>query len=183
MQRLQDRCAVVTGAASGIGLATARRLAAEGANVVAVDLDEEGGKVAADALGKAGTSVAVAAPAAMKTRQKEIGFSVLTGGAGTLHRALNAGANGAILAFAACAPQCCYETWTAWKEGDQALAEEKQQRIGRASQRVTAEMGIPGLKFACDLNGYFGGSPRLPFLPLTADLQREVQTLMSDIRY
>jgi NAD(P)-dependent dehydrogenase (short-subunit alcohol dehydrogenase family) len=39
--RLQDRVAVVTGAASGIGLATARRFAAEGAFVVAVDLNTE----------------------------------------------------------------------------------------------------------------------------------------------
>ena len=30
MQRLQDRVAVITGAGSGIGLATARRMAAEG---------------------------------------------------------------------------------------------------------------------------------------------------------
>ena len=48
MQRLQDRVAVITGAGSGIGLATARRLAAEGALVVAVDIDEESGKAAAE---------------------------------------------------------------------------------------------------------------------------------------
>ena len=41
MQRLQDRVAVVTGAASGIGLATARRFTDEGARVVAVDLNGE----------------------------------------------------------------------------------------------------------------------------------------------
>jgi NAD(P)-dependent dehydrogenase (short-subunit alcohol dehydrogenase family) len=38
VQRLKDRVAVVTGAASGIGLATARRFADEGARVVAVDV-------------------------------------------------------------------------------------------------------------------------------------------------
>ena len=51
MQRLQDRIAVITGAGSGIGLASARRLAAEGATVVAVDVDEASGKRAADEVG------------------------------------------------------------------------------------------------------------------------------------
>jgi NAD(P)-dependent dehydrogenase (short-subunit alcohol dehydrogenase family) len=51
MQRLQDRVAVITGAASGIGLAAARRLADEGARVVVADVNEQAGKEAADAVG------------------------------------------------------------------------------------------------------------------------------------
>jgi NAD(P)-dependent dehydrogenase (short-subunit alcohol dehydrogenase family) len=50
-QRLQNRVAVITGAASGIGLATARRFAAEGAFVVAVDLNAEGIEALAGELG------------------------------------------------------------------------------------------------------------------------------------
>ncbi|WP_422770807.1 3-oxoacyl-ACP reductase [Plantactinospora sp. WMMC1484] len=46
--RLAGRVAVVTGAGSGIGLASARRLAAEGAYVVCVDVAAEAGQAAAD---------------------------------------------------------------------------------------------------------------------------------------
>ncbi|OMI41366.1 3-oxoacyl-ACP reductase [Streptomyces sparsogenes] len=50
-RRLVGRTAVITGAGSGIGLATARRLAAEGARVVCADIDESAGKAAADEVG------------------------------------------------------------------------------------------------------------------------------------
>ncbi|HEY2095842.1 MAG TPA: 3-oxoacyl-ACP reductase [Pseudonocardia sp.] len=51
MSRLEDRVAVITGAGSGIGLATARRLAAEGARVVCVDIDAAGAEAAAKEVG------------------------------------------------------------------------------------------------------------------------------------
>ncbi|MEV4236146.1 MULTISPECIES: 3-oxoacyl-ACP reductase [unclassified Nocardia] len=51
LQRLQDRVAVVTGGGSGIGLATVRRFAAEGAKVVVADVDAAAGQAAASAAG------------------------------------------------------------------------------------------------------------------------------------
>ncbi|ONI89285.1 3-oxoacyl-ACP reductase [Actinosynnema sp. ALI-1.44] len=49
--RLQDRVAVVTGGGSGIGLASVRRLASEGAKVVVADIDADAGKATADEVG------------------------------------------------------------------------------------------------------------------------------------
>jgi 4-hydroxy-2-oxoglutarate aldolase len=67
-------------------------------------------------------------------------------------------------------------------EGDGELARLKQQRITNAAQRIVGELGIPAIKYAMDFNGYYGGSARLPLLPITADLKEEVERLLSDIR-
>jgi NAD(P)-dependent dehydrogenase (short-subunit alcohol dehydrogenase family) len=63
VRRLVDRVAVVTGGASGIGLATARRFAAEGAHVVVGDVDPESGKRAADEVGGLFVQIDVTSPA------------------------------------------------------------------------------------------------------------------------
>jgi dihydrodipicolinate synthase/N-acetylneuraminate lyase len=128
------------------------------------------------------SSTGVTVIAGLKTRQKEVGFQLLVGAAQTLEPSLQVGAVGAILAFADAAPTACYEIFAAWKEGDADLAHLKQARIAQATRRVVGELGIPGMKHAMDLNGYFGGPSRLPLLPLTANLKAEVEQLMSDIR-
>ena len=51
MGRLDNKVAIITGAASGIGLATARRFASEGANVVVADVADEAGDALADEIG------------------------------------------------------------------------------------------------------------------------------------
>ncbi|MGO9317267.1 MAG: dihydrodipicolinate synthase family protein [Terracidiphilus sp.] len=127
-----------------------------------------------------GAALTSASP--IKTRIKEVGFQVLTGSAGTLLDSLEAGACGAILGFAACAPQACQEVYFAWKDHDLKLAKEKQDRIAAVSQRVVGQLGIAGVKHACDFNGYYGGRARAPLLPVTGAEKAEIEGLLAGIR-
>ena len=149
-----------------------------------VETEESPGSfVAADKLGSGMTALAVTPPKpALKTRSREVGFQLLCGSAQTLYPSLEAGASGGVLALATFAPQACQEVYTAWKENDAVLAADKQRRIVRAGIEVCGKMGIPGVKYALDLNGYYGGRPRMPLLPLIAEEQRLVEELTFDIR-
>jgi len=128
------------------------------------------------------TATAVAAKPKLKTRTKNAGFQVLCGSAHHALHAFEKGAAGALIAFACIAPTACFEVYTAWKDRDPKLAEEKQQRIAAASQRIVGQLGVPGIKYGLDLNGYYGGPPRLPLLPVTADVKQEIEKLLADIR-
>ena len=135
-----------------------------------------------DAAAAKPSSTAVTVVGKLKTRQKEVSFQVMVGAAHQLEPSLARGAVGAILAFAGPAPMACYEIYAAIKDGDTALAREKQERVKLAAQRVVGDLGVPGVKYSMDLNGYFGGSARLPFLPLTGEEKVEVEKLMAGIK-
>jgi len=141
-----------------------------------------GGEVVPVSALAGSTAPAAVEAKAAKTRGREVGFQVLVGSAQTVVPSLEAGAVGAILGFATAAPTVCFEIYIAWKEGDVALAREKQERIAKPAQRLVGELGIPALKYALDLNGYYGGPPRLPLLVPTADIKAEVERLMADIK-
>ncbi|MGP8253699.1 MAG: dihydrodipicolinate synthase family protein [Terracidiphilus sp.] len=131
-----------------------------------------------------GVAVAATAPpaTAIKTRTKEVGFQVLSGAGSKVRASLDAGATGAILGIAAFAPQACDEIYLAWKDHDQKLAGEKQARILSANGRIVNELGIPGIKYACDFNGFYGGRTRSPLLGLNAEERSEVESLLAGIR-
>jgi 4-hydroxy-2-oxoglutarate aldolase len=128
------------------------------------------------------SSSAVTVIGKLKTRQKAVGFQVMVGAAQQLEPSLALGAVGGILAFACPAPMACYEIYAAFKDGDTALAREKQDRLKLAAHRVVGDLGVPAVKHAMDLNGYFGGPSRLPFLPLNAEQKAEIEKLMAGIK-
>jgi len=151
---------------------TARMLAAPASS-------ENGGQLVSVSQLNGGREVAVATKPKIKTRSREVGFEVLVGAAHTLLDSLMAGASGGVLGFAAPAPTICFEIYAAWKDNDLDLARSKQLGLTPATKRVVSELGIPAIKYAMDLNGYYGGVPRLPLLPPVAAQKKDIEALMA----
>jgi 4-hydroxy-2-oxoglutarate aldolase len=110
------------------------------------------------------------------------GFQVLWGGGGSFWDALQIGAAGAILAIANPLPYACVTVWEAFRTREQEAGRDWQARIAPANQVIAAKYGIPGLKHAMDLNGYYGGPPRLPMIPPSMDAQAEIERAFDGLR-
>ena len=115
-------------------------------------------------------------------REVRRGFQVLVGSAPTLWPSLLMGACGAILAYANAAPYSTIAIWEAYRQREEAAGLDWQNRIGRAAVLVTTTYGVPGLKFAMDLNGYYGGPPRLPLSVPTAEAKRAIEEVFRELK-
>lgn len=110
------------------------------------------------------------------------GFQVLVGSAPTLAPSFAVGAVGAVLAYANAAPYSTIAIWEAIRQREFDAAMDWQNRIGHAAALVTTKYGIPGLKYAMDLNGYYGGPVRLPLSPVSPQAKSEIEAAFADLK-
>lgn len=109
-------------------------------------------------------------------------FGVLAGTESQVWESLRSGAGGAALAFASAAPYATIAIWEAFRTREEEAGMDWQGRISHPSILVTDMYGVPGLKHAMDLNGYYGGPPRLPFVPVSLDARLEIEDAFRDLK-
>jgi 4-hydroxy-2-oxoglutarate aldolase len=93
-------------------------------------------------------------------------FQVLAGSAGFMLGALVVGAVGVIGALANITGQELADILTHFRAGELDIARAIQLRLVEVNTAVTVKFGIPGVKAAMDMLGYYGGPVRLPLLSL-----------------
>jgi 4-hydroxy-2-oxoglutarate aldolase len=108
------------------------------------------------------------------------GFNVLQGSGSVLYASLALGARGGILALADMAPGESVEIYKLAKAGDWEKAREIQLRVLTVNQRIVGNYGVPGIKCALDLLGYFGGDPRPPLRPVTSEVKVTIRQILKD---
>ena len=108
----------------------------------------------------------------------DVNFDLLVGTAGALFGALALGCVGGVLALANIAPLQCVKIYELIKDGSFEEAKNLQLKMIPVNQAVTATYGVPGLKAAMDMLGYFGGNPRPPLLPASEKEKAEIREIL-----
>ena len=112
----------------------------------------------------------------------EPGFQVLAGSSVSLWDSLGLGASGAMLPLASAVPYACITMWEAFRTREQEAGVDWQGKIAHPGILVTDLYGVPGLKYAMELNGYYGGPPRLPYCPPDSAARQQIEAAFRDLR-
>ena len=111
-------------------------------------------------------------------RQVPPDFHYLLGSGSVFLPALELGACGAILAVANAAPEICIKIYELFGEGRLEEARSLQLDLLPFNKAIMEGAGIPGLKHALDLRGFYGGPARLPLLPVDEQAKSDVAAHM-----
>ena len=101
-------------------------------------------------------------------------FHYLLGSGNVFLPALELGACGAILAVADAAPEICVKIYELFRKGRLEEARSLQLDLLPFNRAIMEGVGIPGLKHALDLRGFYGGPARLPLLPVDKQAKSDI---------
>jgi 4-hydroxy-2-oxoglutarate aldolase len=130
-------------------------------NIIAVK--DTGGNIA-----KMGETIRRAAP----------GFQVLSGSANFFYPSMAMGVSGGILALANLAPDESVALYDLFQAGEIDEGRKLHLRMLPVNLAITTRFGVPGLKAALDMVGFYGGPPRLPLRPLDGERRQELRTIL-----
>lgn len=105
-------------------------------------------------------------------------FQIFSGSGSALLPFLSIGAVGGIMALANIAAQPLYRLMRAWENNDVHQARQIQRQLVNLNSAITARYGIPGLKYALDCIGLYGGPVRKPLLSLSANARADIDGLL-----
>jgi NAD(P)-dependent dehydrogenase (short-subunit alcohol dehydrogenase family) len=170
---LAARVALVTGAGSGIGRATARRLAAEGACVLVTDQDGPAAMAVAEEIGTADVAVPVVADVTDETSVADaMAASALAFGGVDLV------VNNAGLSIS----RPLLDTTAADWDRQHAVMARGSFLVSRAAARVMKQQGMGGdIVYICSKNAVFAGPDNLAYGAAKADQAHQVRLLAAEL--
>jgi len=107
-------------------------------------------------------------------------FSVLQGSGSVLYPSLFMGAHGGILALADFAPGETAAIYSAVKNNELEEGKRIQLAIVHANSKIVGSFGVPGIKYALDLLGFYGGNPRPPLKPVNEETKNTIKQVLLD---
>ncbi len=105
-------------------------------------------------------------------------WAMFVGTGSLLYPALAIGARGSVPALGNLAPRELVKIFQDYRAGHLAEARDAQLKLVELNRYITAYWGVPALKAALDMLGYYGGSSRMPLLPLDAKQHEELKRVM-----
>ena len=108
-------------------------------------------------------------------------FVILQGTGSVLFTSLMLGAQGGILALSNVAPAETVKMFEMVKAGEMEKAREIQMRLITLNEMIVNTYGVPGIKCALDMVGYFGGHPRPPLQPVDQKIKETIGHLLKNV--
>jgi 4-hydroxy-2-oxoglutarate aldolase len=107
-------------------------------------------------------------------------FSIISGTIDSLIPAMMIGAVGGVVSLANPFPEVCCRLYELYMNGEITQAKELYRRLLRLNRSIAGTYAVAGVKAAMELNGFFGGDPRMPLLPLNPAQRKNLSLVVEE---